>query len=386
MADKIITLAFLGMNMNRFSKLVFIIFFILNFCYSGTRVKDIAYIQGVRGTQVIGYGIVIGLNNSGDTRRTIFTSQSIASMLKRFGITVQQSQLQLRNVAGVIVTGTVDPFMKQGAPFDITVSSLGDASSLQGGTLLMTPLSGIDGIVYAMAQGPVSIGGYDINTYTGSELRRNHSAAGRVPNGAILDQGIPLNIRNGNKINIILRSPDFTTAKKIADAINAKYPAKAIASDAATVSVIMPNEFMQKDQNLGFDRIVDFISDIEVMEIEPDVIAKVVINEKTGTIVVGEKVTLMPAAVAHGNLTIEIQGVNSVFYPSPISQGQNIVLEPGSENGGGASTEMIAMPSASTVQDIATALNSLKVNPRDIIAIFQALKEAGALKAELIIL
>jgi flagellar P-ring protein FlgI len=370
--------------MNRLSKILLIIILILNFCFSGTRIKDIAYIQGVRGTQVIGYGIVIGLNNSGDTRRTVFTAQTIASMLKRFGITVQQSQLQLRNVAAVMVTGTVDPFMKQGAPFDITVSSLGDASSLQGGTLLMTPLSGIDGMVYAMAQGPVSIGGYDIRTASGSELRKNHSAAGRVPNGAILDQGIPLNIRTGNKINIILRNPDFTTAKKIADAINVKYPAKAIASDAATVGVIMPNEFAIKDKNLGSDRIVDFISEIEIIEVEPDVVAKVVINEKTGTIVVGDKVSLMPAAVAHGNLTIEIQGINSIFYPSPISQGQNIVVD---ETGaGGASNEMIAMPSASTVQDIATALNSLKVNPRDIIAIFQALKEAGALKAELVIL
>ncbi len=371
--------------MNRLSKIFFIFVCFINFGFSGTRIKDIAYIQGVRGTQVIGYGLVIGLNNSGDTRRTIFTSQTIASMLKRFGITVQQSQLQLRNVAAVMVTGTVDPFMKQGAPFDITVSSLGDATSLQGGTLLMTPLSGIDGIVYAMAQGPVSIGGYDIKSYSGSELRRNHSAAGRVPNGAILDQGIPLTIRNGNKINIILRNPDFTTAKKIADAINAKYPSKAIASDPATVGVILPNEFIIKDQALGSDRVVDFISAIEILEIEPDVIAKVVINEKTGTIVVGEKVTLMPAAVAHGNLTIEIQGVNSLYFPSPVSQGQNIIVDDTGENLG-ANSEMVAIPSASTVQDIATALNSLKVNPRDIIAIFQALKEAGALKAELVIL
>ncbi len=260
--------------------------FLLLLCFlsqvslSGTRVKDIAYIQGVRGTQVIGYGLVIGLNNTGDTRRTVFTSQTIASMLKRFGITVQQNQMQLRNVAAVMVTGTVDPFMKQGAPFDITVSSLGDATSLQGGTLLMTPLSGIDGMVYAMAQGPVSIGGYDIRTYTGTELRRNHSAAGRVPNGAILDQGIPLNIRNGNKINIILRNPDFSTAKKIADAINAKYPSKALATDAATIGVVVPQEFTQKDQTQGTDKIIDFISEIEVIEVEPDVIAKVVINEK----------------------------------------------------------------------------------------------------------
>jgi flagellar P-ring protein precursor FlgI len=249
----------------------------------------------------------------------------------------------------------------------------------------MTPLSGIDGNVYAMAQGPVSIGGYDIKVYTGTELRRNHSAAGRVPNGAILDQGIPLNIRLGNRINIILRNPDFSTAKKIADAINARYASLAYATDAATVGVIVPPEYMEINQQSGSDRVVDFIAQIEVIEVEPDVIAKVIINEKTGTIVVGEKVSLMPAAVAHGNMTIEIKGINELLLPSPLSQGQNVIIENDGSTAG-ADREMIAIPSASTVQDIAAALNTLKVNPRDIIAIFQALKEAGALKAELVIL
>ena len=373
---------------NIIRKVLFFLIVLLTTCYSNTRIKDIAYIQGVRSTQVIGYGLVIGLNNTGDTKRTVITQQSIASMLKRFGITVQQNQLQIRNAASVMVTGNVDPFMKEGAPFDVTVSSLGDATSLQGGTLLMTPLSGIDGNVYAMAQGPISIGGYDIKVYTGTELRRNHSAAGRVPNGAILDQGIPLNIRLGDRINIILRNPDFSTAKRIADAINVRYGSAtplAYATDAATVGVIVPVEYMERDQLSGSDRVVDFISQIEVIEIEPDVIAKVIINEKTGTIVVGEKVSLMPAAVAHGNMTIEIRGFNDILLPSPLSQGQNIIFDD-DRSDVGADREMIAIPSASTVQDIAAALNTLKVNPRDIIAIFQALKEAGALKAELVIL
>ena len=375
---------------NIFNKvLVFLILF-LTTCYSNTRIKDIAYIQGVKGTQVIGYGLVIGLNNTGDTKRTVFTQQSIASMLKRFGITVPQNQMQLRNAASVMVTGLVDPFMKEGAPFDVTVSSMGDATSLQGGTLLLTPLSGIEGEVYAMAQGPVSIGGYDLKVYTGTELRRNHTAAGRVPNGAILDQGIPLNIRlgnGGNRINIILRNPDFSTTKRIADAINSRYaPAPlAYAIDAATVGVIIPAEYMVINELTGSDRVIDFISQIEVIEVEPDVIAKVVINEKTGTVVVGEKVSLMPVAITHGNLTIEVRGVNDLILPSPLSQGQNVIVDNSGETHG-ADREMIALPVASTVQDIASALNTLKVSPRDIISIFQALKEAGSLKAELVIL
>jgi len=375
---------------NIFNKvLVFLILF-LTTCYSNTRIKDIAYIQGVRGTQVIGYGLVIGLNNTGDTKRTVFTQQSIASMLKRFGITVPQNQMQLRNAASVMVTGFVDPFMKEGAPFDVTVSSMGDATSLQGGTLLMTPLSGIEGEVYAMAQGPVSIGGYDLKVYTGTELRRNHTAAGRVPNGAILDQGIPLNIRlgnGGNRINIILRNPDFSTTKRIADAINSRYAPTplAYAIDAATIGVIIPAEYMVINELTGSDRVIDFISQIEVIEVEPDVIAKVVINEKTGTVVVGEKVSLMPVAITHGNLTIEVRGVNDLILPSPLSQGQNVIVDNSGETHG-ADREMIALPVASTVQDIASALNTLKVSPRDIISIFQALKEAGSLKAELVIL
>jgi flagellar P-ring protein precursor FlgI len=385
-------LVVLEKNMKNISKkiLLFLVIF-LTTCYSNTRIKDIAYIQGVRGTQVIGYGIVIGLNNTGDTKKTIITQQAIASMLKRFGITVQQNQLQLRNAASVMVTGTVDPFMKEGAPFDVTVSSLGDATSLRGGTLLMTPLSGIDGNVYAMAQGPISIGGYDMRTYPyiDTEVRRNHSAAGRVPNGAIVDQGIPLNIRVGDRINIILRNPDFSTAKRIADAINARYGTTAqlaYATDAATVGVVVPAEYMAVDQQFGSNRVIDFISQIEIIEIEPDVIAKVIINEKTGTIVVGEKVSLMPAAVSHGNVTIEIRGANELLLPSPLSQGQTVIVDDSGTTPPGADREMIAIPSASTVQDIAAALNTLKVRPRDIIAIFQALKEAGALKAELVIL
>jgi flagellar P-ring protein precursor FlgI len=366
-------------------KILYLFFLILIFydaSYPATRIKDIAYIQGVKGTEVIGYGLVIGLNNTGDTRRTIFTNQTVTSMLKRFGITVPQNSIQIRNVAAVMVTARVDAFMKSGATFDIVVSSLGDATSLQGGTLLMTPLSGIDGVVYAMAQGPVSVGGYDIKLLTGTEVRRNHTTAGRVPNGGILEEAIPLSIVDGNKVSIIVRNPDFTTSFKIADAINNKFPSApkiAIAQDAASILVSIPKEYQGNN-------IIQFISLVENVEVEPDVIAKVVINEKTGTIVVGEKVQLMPAAISHGNLTIEIQETPLVSQPSPLTRGQTIVLSRDSIKATVGEGQMVAIPAASTVQDIATALNALKVNPRDIIAIFQALKEAGALKAELVIL
>jgi flagellar P-ring protein FlgI len=367
----------------RMFKLAIFILLLYGITLSSTRIKDIAYIQGVKGTQIIGVGLVVGLNNSGDTRRTSFTNQALASMLKRFGITVPQDQIQIRNVAAVMVTATVDAFMKQGATFDVTVSTMGDASSLQGGTLLMTALSGIDGAVYATAQGPISVGGYDAKNITGTEFRRNHNAAGRVPNGAIIEEAIPLVINNNNKINVIVRIPDFTTSFKIADAINTRFaatPKAASAVDAASIEINIPKEYQAKE------RLIEFISILENLEVTPDVIAKVVINEKTGTIVVGEKAKLSPAAISHGNLTIEIQENQIISQPYPLTQGQTIVMSSDSIKTSVGDGKMMAIPAASTVQDIAMALNSLKVSPRDIIAIFQALKEAGALKAELIII
>lgn len=347
-----------------------------------TRIKDIAYVQGVRGKQLIGYGLVVGLNRTGDTHRSAFTQQSVESMLKRFGITVPQGDLRMRNTAAVMVTATVPPFSKEGAVFDVMVSSIGDATGLQGGVLLMTPLSGPDGRVYAMAQGPISVGGMGVRE-GGAEVRRNHTAAGRIPGGAILERSIETRFAHEGTVSIVLQQADFTTANRIADVINNSFMREedsAFALDASTVLVTVPETFIDEG------RLVQFVSIIESLEITPDVVARVVINERTGTVVVGGHVSILPVAISHGGISIEIQTVPVISQPLPFTGGQTVVTEMTTVAMEMEHPSVIALEGATTVQDIAAALNELKVLPRDIIAIFQALKEAGALKAELLIM
>jgi len=347
---------------------------------AGSRVKDIAYVQGVRSQQLIGYGLVVGLNGTGDTQRSTFTLQSVTSMLKRFGITVPGGDLRLRNVAAVMVTSTVAGFAKAGGFADVIASSLGDATSLQGGTLLLTPLSALDGNVYATAQGPISVGGISVRT-GGSEVRRNHTAAGRVPGGALLEKSVSNGFSLDSTISLILLQADFTTANRLAAAVNTKFSGQiATALDASAITIAVPAEFQ------GGGKLVEFISSIESLEITPDVAAKVVVNERTGTIVIGNNVTILPVAVSHGGLNIEIQSVPVISQPGPFSQGQTVVAQLTGITAGADSSTVVPIDGAATVQDVAKALNSLKVAARDIIAIFQALKEAGALKAELIII
>ena len=347
---------------------------------AGSRIKDIAYVQGVRSQQLIGYGLVVGLNGTGDTQRATFTLQSVTSMLKRFGITVPQGDLRLRNVAAVMVTSTVPGFAKAGGAADVIASSLGDATSLQGGTLLMTPLSGLDGSVYATAQGPISVGGISVRA-GGSEVRRNHTAAGRVPGGALLEKSVSIGFSKDSTISLVLLQADFTTANRLSAAVNAKFSSQiAMALDASTISIAVPAEFQPGG------KMVEFISSIESLEITPDVAAKVVVNERTGTIVIGNNVTILPVAISHGGLNIEIEAVPVISQPGAFSQGQTVVAQLTSITAGADSSTVVPIDGTATVQDVAKALNSLKVSPRDIIAIFQALKEAGALKAELIII
>ena len=347
-----------------------------------TRIKDIAYVNGVRGEQLIGYGLVVGLNGSGDTQRSTFTLQSVSSMLKRFGITVPETDLRLRNVAAVMVTATVPSFAKEGGVIDVIASSMGDATSLQGGTLLMTPLSGADGAVYALAQGPLSVGGFSANA-GGNEVRRNHTAAGRVPGGAILEKAINTPFTNDSSLVVVLLQADFTTAIRVAEAVNTKFGNKiARATDGATINIVVPQQFRAG----AGGSIVEFISTVELLEASPDVVAKVVINERTGTIVIGGNVSILPVAISHGGVNIEIQSTPMVSQPNPFSQGQTIVAQLVTVGAVQDSSAVVALEGTTTVQDIAKALNSLKVSPRDIIAIFQALKEAGALKASLLII
>lgn len=352
----------------------------LSLAASATRIKDIAYVQGVRGQQIIGYGLVVGLNGTGDTQRSTFTLQSVTSMLKRFGITVQAGDMRTRNVAAVMVTATVPAFSKEGGAVDVMVSSLGDATGLQGGTLLLTPLSGLDGAVYATAQGALSVGGMNIRS-GGTEVRRNHTATGRIPGGAVIEKAVATSFTKDWKIAIVLMQSDFTTANRIAEAVNTKLSKKiASATDASTVALDVPEDARSDG------KLVEFISLIETLEINPDVAAKVVINERTGTVVVGGNVSILPVAISHGGVNIEIQQVPVISQPNAFSQGQTVSTQMTTISAGVDSTSVVALDGAATVQDIAKSLNALKVAPRDIIAIFQALKEAGALKAELVII
>ncbi|MEW6507386.1 MAG: flagellar basal body P-ring protein FlgI [Bacteroidota bacterium] len=343
------------------------------------RIKDVAYLSGSGSEQIIGYGLVVGLAGTGDSHRSSFTIQSIASMLKRFGVTVPQTDLKTRNAAAVIVTATLNASLKIGAEFDVVVSSMGDATSLQGGTLLITPLSGINGRVYGFAQGPISVGGYDINTPTGSRVSRNHSLAGRIPRGGSLKESITIEQNSFEEIAVLLKEPDLTTSNNIMLAINAKFgdnSAKAI--DAAEILIAVPAD----RQN----NIVAFLAELENLEIEVDKIAKVVLNERTGTVVAGSNVKILPVSITHGSLNIQIRSYPIISQPNPFGRGNTVLFNNLVPSVYQDSTNTVAIQGATNVQEVAAALNSLKVSPRDIISIFQALKEAGALVAELVIM
>ncbi|HRP02072.1 MAG TPA: flagellar basal body P-ring protein FlgI [Candidatus Kapabacteria bacterium] len=344
------------------------------------RIKDIAYIEGVSSNQVIGYGLVSGLNQSGDNQQASFTVQSVANMLKRFGLTVPERNPRMRNVAAVMITANIPTFAKKGNKIDVVVSSIGDATSLQGGVLLMTPLSTADGNIIGMAQGPLAVGGYDVRSL-GSQLGKNISTTGRIPNGLILEKDIPAQIIDNQQVRISLKDPDFTTATRIADAINGSAGLNNTATiiDAGTVQVQMP-----AGQNNS--QIMRLIAQIEVLNVISDPIARVVINERTGTIVVGGNVQLLPSVIAHSGLEISIQKQVLVPQPAPFTirppQPAETAEITAKEDVNKASPLVVQGP---TVQDMANALNALGVSPRDLISIFQALKESGTLQGELII-
>lgn len=362
-------------------KLIYLVVFVIaiSSISFGQRIKDIAYITGEGSEQVIGYGLVVGLAGTGDTQRSTFTVQSITSMLKRFGITVSQDNLRTRNVAAVMVTATLNTGLKPGAKFDVTVSSMGDATSLLGGTLLMTPLSGMSGKVYGFAQGPVSVGGYDIRTPTGNRISKNHALAGRVPTGGVLQKPLETSIDTSNIVNVYLREPDITTSNNVANAINQKFGNNiALAKDDGEISVKVPSS---RQKNL-----IGFLSELESITVQKDEVAKVVLDEKTGTVVAGSNVKILPASITHGSLNITIRSYPIISQPNAFSNGSTQVFNNLVPYVTEDSTNTIAIQGASTVQQVAAALNSLKVSPQDIISIFQALKKAGALVGELVII
>ncbi len=347
---------------------------------AAVRIKDVGRLAGAGEMRLMGYGLVVGLEGTGDSPKSLYTNQSLANMLEHFGITVDGERIKSANVAAVIVTADVPPFTRVNGRVDVVVASLGDAKSLQGGMLLQTTLNDIYGNTWGVAAGPISIGGFNIEAGNVS-VRQNYAAVGRVPEGAILGADYAAAIGAGNKLTYTLRQGDFTTANRLTDAINDHFGlgvAKAI--DAISIEITVPDTFALMQS------IIPFIAELETISFEPDVAARVVINERTGTIVIGENVSLKTVAVSHGSLSITIKSTPQVSQPQPFSRGETRseqVPEVTIEQRG---TGVIVIPGTTSVGDVAAAMNRLGVSPRDIIAIFQALKQSGALQAELVII
>ena len=348
--------------------------------FAQVRIKDVASIKTPDEIPLIGYGLVVGLDGTGDGKGTIFTVQSLVNMMQRMGISVPPEKVKVKNVAAVMITAKISPLLKRGNSLDVTVSSLGDASSLQGGTLLLTPLFSPDGTEYARAQGPVSIGGFNVSVEEGSKIISNYTLVGRVPNGALIEKELESLPSDRKIVNLSLSYPDFTTSFRMAEAINEKLGKVATPIDEGTVLVTVPQEKQNQNSYVGF------ISQIERITFEPDEVAKVVINEKTGTIVAGGNVSIAPVALAHGNLNIEIKTKPVISQPTPFSKGETILTRESEIFVEAEKARVVVWKESANISNVASALNAIGATPRDIIAIFQALKQAGALRAELIIL
>ena len=338
------------------------------------RIKDIASFEGVRENKLIGYGLVVGLDGTGDKSQA--ATQGIINMLTRMGVTLSSKDLTTKSIASVVVTGTLPPFAKPGMKLDALVSTIGDAKSIQGGTLLLTPLNGPDGKVYGLAQGPVSIGGFAVEG-EGSSAQKNHPTAGKIPDGIMIEKEPLFTLGNGENIRLFLRKPDFATAnnisKKINTTLNGTYASPA---DPSSVVMKIPDEYE--------NNIVSFITEIEKLNVEMDMVARVIINERTGTVIIGSKVRISPVAIAHGSLAIEIRERPEVYQPLPFSpKGSQTAVVPNTNISVTEQKASLVEVSGVTLGEVIRALNTLGVSPRDLISILQALKASGSLKAEL---
>jgi len=345
------------------------------------RIKDLTSVTGVRSNQLVGYGLVVGLDGSGDqTNQTPFTTQSFMSMLKQFGITIPpNAKFQLKNVAAVAVHAELPPFAKPGQAIDITVSSIANAKSLRGGALLLTPLKGIDGNVYAIAQGNLIVGGFGAEGRDGSSITVNIPSVGRIPGGAMVERSVPTMFGNTGKIIFNLHTPDFTTAKRVADSINDLLgPNVALPMDATSIAVQAPQNPAQR---------VDFLSLLENVDVKPgESAAKVIINSRTGTIVVGENVRVSPVAVTHGSLTVTVREDVRVSQPNALADGDTVVVPDSAVEVSEESGPMFEFSPGPTLNDIVRAVNEVGAAPGDLMAILEALKQAGALKAEIMVI
>lgn len=343
---------------------------------SSARLKELVSLEGVRENQLIGYGIVVGLRGTGDRQQTIFTTQSLANLLRQMGVTVDPTLILVKNTAAVMVTATLPAFAQPGVQIDATVGAMGDAGSLQGGLLLMTSLRGIDGQVYSIAQGPVVTGSF-IAGGAGNTQTLNHPTVGRVPGGAIVERAAP-SVAPAKQIRLQLHQADFTTAARIADVVNQHFASEpqpiAHADNSGLVSVAIPAEFST--------RTTEFVASLEVLKVETDRPARVVINERTGTIIMGKEVRVSPVAIMHGNLNVEIQTRYDVSQPNGFSQGTTQVTPEVSVGVKEEKARNVVLKEGATVEELVRALTSIGSTPRDIIAILQALRSAGALESE----
>jgi len=361
-----------------------------------SRIKDITNIAGGRDNQLFGYGIVVGLAGAGDGSSNEVTLQSVANSLEAFGVKITTDDLKSNNVAAVIVTANIGPFLKEGTKIDVTISSIGDATTIQGGVLLQTPLQGADGVVYAVAQGPVAVGGF-LEGVDGATFQKNHPTVGIIPSGAIVEREIPVDVIEDNSVNLLLQHPDYATAVRMADAINNQYPGAAQAMDPSNVNVHLPDEFVGQE--------INFIAHLGMIEVVPDVRARVIINERTGTIVATQNVRISKVAISHGPLTVSISQTTEVSQPNPFAPRARGNNEPqqGAEGDPtfGPGGQTVAFDNAETqveermggfqvidelptIDRLTAALNALGVSTREMMSIFQSLKAAGALQAELI--
>ena len=346
---------------------------------SGVRVRDLVMVAGARDNQIVGYGLVVGLANDGD-KDPIYTKQTVANMLQRYGINVPATTLSSKNVAVVMITADIPAFIKPGQRLDVQVASMGDAKSLQGGVLLQAPLFGADNKVYAVAQGPVSVGGFTAGTGGGggATVTKNHPTTATIIGGALVEKEIPTEIVHDNSVELLLRDPDFTSAARLAAAVNDVFTNSARAVDSTTVRVQLPEGAQSSP--------VDFIARLESVEVTPDAPARIIINERTGTIVATARIQISSCAIAQGNITINVASTMDVSQPSSFrSSGTTAVTSRTDTEVTENKSAIITLPEMPTVEKVASALNTLGATPRDVMAILQAMKQAGALQAELII-
>jgi flagellar P-ring protein precursor FlgI len=359
-----------------FAVLILLLAVLVPFPASAVQVRDLVMVAGARDNQLVGYGLVAGLAGDGD-KDPVYTKQTVANLLQRYGINVPPTTLSAKNVAVVMVTADIPAFVKSGSRLDVQVASMGDAKSLQGGVLLQTPLLGADNKVYAVAQGPLSIGGF-VAGGSGASVTKNHPTAAQIVNGAIVEREIPTTIVHDDTIELLLREPSFTTASRLAAAVNEAFTNSAHALDSTSVRVHMPP---------GTDAFpVDFIARLEDLQVMPDTPARIIINERTGTIVATSSIRISACAVSQGNITINVSTTMDVSQPGPFSKtGQTVVTPRTTTEVTENKAALVAFPELPTVEKVASALNALGATPRDMMAIFEAMKQAGALQADLIL-